>query len=352
VLAILLWSGSGGARAAGLNASTFGALGAEADARADSAAGPAGKTAAPSRDLIEVSGQVKDPAGVPVANVTVFAADDATDVVASFANSDASGRVVLRIPRTRHNFGVLSSKYGVVNIAHAGVLSFVMQVKPLSATTPERTYALVTFPLTLEGAKVVRGKVVDEAGNVLAGVRVEALRDGHMVAAAAVTDARGQFALGLTGGRFRLRALAPGLKLAKGVVRGDVVEIAMAIDAVAEQISVVQGHVLKFRLDQSVDPEIFPPAPVRAWLCWSYGVVVQSRTPTASERKRIKKYWYLDVLRNPPPNPAKALSWDGTCVPEENDRAAGRAPLGPGAYRRPLIEVVGDSALPPSVFAR
>jgi hypothetical protein len=311
---------------------------------------------APASARIEVVGQLRDRAGVPIAGVIVFAAQDGTDQISGFAVSDAGGRITLQLPRLRHNFGVLSSSHGVASIVHTGLASFVMELRPLAQTLPQRDAR--TLPLDLAEARVIRGRVTDETGRELAGVRVEVIRDASAgvvtTTAVTMTDARGRFALGLVSGRFQLRAGAPGLKLARGARRGDWIEVTMAIDAQTEQVSVSQGgHVLRFRLDRSLDPEIFPPAPVRAWLCTSYGIVVRSRIPTRAERNRIKKYWYLDLLRNPPPNPAKVTSWNAaSCVPEDNDLALSRNPLGAAAYGRPLIERLGDEDLPASIFDR
>jgi hypothetical protein len=311
---------------------------------------PSSETSEPASALVEVSGLLRDAAGAPIANVFVFGAEDGSDRMSAFAVSGADGRVVLRLPRKRHNFGVSSSRYGVANLAYQGPLSFVMELRPLPPGAPEGGGPLRALPLVLGGAKVIRGRVTDQTGKALVGVRVEALRGDRSTAAAAVTDAQGRFAIGLVGGRFHLRSMAPGLKVAKASRRDDHVEIVMEVDAQAEQVSVQEGHVLRFRLDRSLDPEIFPPAPVRAWLCWSYGIRVRSRTPTNAERKSIKKYWYLDVLRNPPPNPAKVTHWGPQACSPEADEILGGRPFGPAAYSRPLIERIGEGTLPSSIY--
>jgi hypothetical protein len=301
---------------------------------------------------VDVTGYLRDPAGAPIANVFVFAAEDGTDRMAAFAVSDAGGRIVLKLPRRRHNFGLSSARYGVASITYGGPATFVMEVKPLPAAPPSDG-AQRTLPLALAGARVIRGRVTDQTSTPLVAVRVEAVRADLTTAAVAFTDPRGQFALGLVGGRFQLRTVAPGLRVAKAARRDDRFEIVMEVDAQTEQVSVVEGHVLRFRLDRSLDPEIFPPAPVRAWLCFSYGIKVRSRAPTDVERKGIKKYWYLDVLRNPPPNPAKIAQWDaGSCSPDVDAVLNARSPYTSAEYNRPFIERLGGGALPSAVFGQ
>jgi hypothetical protein len=96
--------------------------------------------------------------------------------------------------------------------------------------------------------------------------------------------------------------------------------LVMGIDAAPQEVTFAErGHVLRFRLDDSVDPEYYPPPQVRLWLCVSYGIRVSSKPLTATQRRQMKRYWYLDVLRREPPNPAKSALYNEGCVPEGID---------------------------------
>jgi hypothetical protein len=80
--------------------------------------------------------------------------------------------------------------------------------------------------------------------------------------------------------------------------------IVMGIAADPQRVTVTDGRVLSFRPSDSIDPEYSPPAAVRSWLQYAYGICPPRFPLKAHDRRGLKKYWYLDVLRSEPPNPA------------------------------------------------
>jgi hypothetical protein len=287
-----------------------------------------------------VTVKVEDQDGQPVAGVLVFAADADSDKVAGVATTDPAGEVHLTVPSRRQNFGLLSPTLGVEKLITRGPASFTLVVHPLPVASgsgpPEPQAARIRTPR----AVVVRGRVIDEVGAALAGVRVEAVRAAGPIAAVAVSGPDGRFALVLPGGAFTLRPYAPGLKTAKvGRDREDVV-VVMAVAVEPQTVQVYAGHVLKFRLEDSIDPEYAPPPQVRAWLAYSYGICPSTQPLTATEKRSLKKYWYLDVLRREPPNPATVDS--SNCTPpgmwEQASSAVtdGFGPLDTTGTRQPL----------------
>jgi hypothetical protein len=275
-------------------------------------------TAARAPALTVMAGHVTDQAGAPLAGIMVFAADARTDRIASMAVSDEEGNVRLPVGRGRHNFGVVSPSLAVAQLSARGVAGFDLVLQPRpgvqrdSAEASDQTGAgaRVSAPT----AFVLRGRVVDETGVGLEGTRVEALRGGgdHPVTSA-MSGEGGRFALGLPGGAYFVRVFAPGLKTSRLARRGGEVILVMAIAAEPQRVDVGTGHTLRFRLQDSIDPEYSPPAPVRAWLQAAYGICASTNPLRARERRELKKYWYLDILRTAPPNPATIST--ANCAP-------------------------------------
>jgi hypothetical protein len=287
-----------------------------------------------------VSIQVADQDGHPVVGVLVFAADAESDKIAGVATTDAAGEVHLTVPSRRQNFGVLSPTLGVERLITRGPTSFTLVVHPLPAVAgsgpPDEKATRIRTP----HAMVVRGRVIDETGAALAGVRLEAVRTAGAIAAVALAGQDGRFALVLPGGSFALRAVAPGLKTMKVGKEQEQVVVMMTIAVEPQTVQIYAGHVLKFRLEDSIDPEYAPPPTVRAWLAYTYGICPSTQPLTAGEKRGLKKYWYLDVLRREPPNPATVDS--SNCVPpgmwEQASSAVtdGFGPLDTGGQRQPL----------------
>jgi hypothetical protein len=308
-----------------------------------------------------VQGRVVDAAGGALQGVVVFAADSASDAIATVATSDRDGQVQLAIPDRRHDFGVLSARFGVSQLTSTGPGSFTLVLRPLPADPrpvgpskdagagaavpatrpPEQGHVAIVGGR----ASVIRGRVVDETGQGLAGIRVEGIRPTGTAAAVAISGPNGVFALAVPGGETRLDAYAPGLKLVRssvptaaagrGAGRARVV-LVMGVAADIQNIVVTAGRVLRVRPQDSIDPEYSPPAPVKAWLLYAYGICAQTKPMTRAQKQALKKYWYLDVLRRDPPNPASIAG--GNCSPPSlYDQPSLRVTAGFGS----LVDFVG-----------
>ena len=277
-----------------------------------------------------VAGAVVDTSGRPLQNVVVFAADAGSDAVAAVAVSDEAGKVALAVPPRRHNFGVLSSTLGVVRLNTPGPLRFELVVAPLppvvTGATPDAPAARINAPR----AYIVRGRVVDESGAGLEGVRLEAYRETGIVVATSFSSADGGFAIVVPGGKSQLRASAPGLFTARSVQQSKRLLLVMAIAADLQRLTFTSGRVLSFRPSDSIDPEYTPPAPVRTWLQFTYGICPASAPLKASEKRALKKYWYLDVLRREPPNPASISTIN--CTPPTSYQPPAGPPTNIGGF--------------------
>jgi hypothetical protein len=262
-----------------------------------------------------ITGAIADRDGRPLVGVVVIAAEVGSDRVAGMAVSDQEGRVRLALPLRPHAFGVLSPAFAVERYVPDGPTSFTLVLRPVPAAAVRNT-AGAEAGLKSAGAIVVRGQVVDEVGAGLGGIRVEGVRPDGSVAAVTMTGASGRFALALPGGQHRLRASAPGLK-AVGFARArDGLRVVLAVDVEPQELEIRSGHVLRFRTEDSIDPEYVPPPVVRAWLDYAYGICPSFGPLTAGQKRALKKYWYLDVLRQEPPNPATISTFfDGGCAP-------------------------------------
>jgi Carboxypeptidase regulatory-like domain len=251
-----------------------------------------------------VSALVVDAAGKPVRGVVVFAADATTHAVAAMAVSDEAGEAQLVVPPRRHDFGIQSPTFGVARFDRRGPLGFVLVVTPVPPELPDAANDAPAAKINAPQAYVMSGRVIDEAGGPLEYVRVTVVRPSGGVAAAAFTGRDGAFVLLIPGGESVVRASALGLKTARSAQQGGRLVIVMGVAAEAQRLTITSGRVLSFRPSDSIDPEYTPPAPVKAWLRYAYGICPQSAPLKAYEKRALKKYWYLDVLRREPPNPA------------------------------------------------
>jgi hypothetical protein len=260
--------------------------------------------AAPAVKRLSITGTVVDPAGKPIADVMVFAADASTDAVAAVAASDAEGKVVLVLPQRRYNFGVLSPRFGVTQLVPRGPGRFQLVVASLPGNPIDGAAGEPAARIDAPRGLLLRGRVVDETGVGLEGVRLEASRESGAVIATVFSGNDGTFALAVPGGKFGLRATAPGLASVRSAHQGGRLVVVMGISAEAQPVTITEGRVFTIRPGDSIDPEYTPPAPVRALLRFAYGIC-PARTPMRAQDKRgLQKYWYLDVLRRTPPNPA------------------------------------------------
>jgi hypothetical protein len=299
----------------------------------------------------EVRGLVTDADGAPLSGVLVFAVDPASDRIVALASSDDEGRVTMQLRALPHNFGIMSVRHGVQRLIAKGAFGFTLVLRPLpegAATTTPAPDA--KMPVIRAGrATLVRGRVVDEAGHGLAGVRVDAVRatewrqrsegmraTGQPIATA-ISGAQGEFALAIPGGDTQLQARAPGLALVrsavqqeKGVARADRPILVMGVATDVQSVTLREGRVLRVRLQDSIDPAYSPPAPLRAWLLFAYGICSAGQLLRAQEKQGLKPYWYLDVLREEPPNPA-TISTSSCTPPSQYGRTSLSARIGLGA---------------------
>jgi hypothetical protein len=283
-----------------------------------------------------VAARVVDGEGRPLAGVIVFAAD--TTRVIGMAVSDGDGGVALPAPRPRYNFGLLSPVWRLGGLTPRGRGRYDLVAAPVSPAVGD---GRVVARIEAGRAEVQRGRVVDETGSGLAGVRLEAVRGSGAVASTTFSGEGGRFALVVPGGSYGLRASAPGLEGKSGDRKEEGVVVVMGIAAEVQTISVTQGHTLSFRPSDSIDPEYSPPAPVRAWLQFAYGLCPSSFPLRAHEKRALKKYWYLDVLRREPPNPATISTV--TCSPPS---AMDRLPRGQTSVHG--FEIWEETAGPPA----
>jgi hypothetical protein len=258
-----------------------------------------------------VSVVVVDQAGTPLPGVMVFTADGAR--IVAMAQADERGAVELLGPRPRFNFGVLSPSLRLAGVTPRGGGRFDLVTAPLpprmDGDGTEREIARLTAPRAL----VFHGKVVDETGVGLRGVRLEAVRATGALVSTVYSGEAGHFALVVPGGEFGLRASAPGLEAARSGLRDGQLVVVMGIAADVQTVTITPGRTLSFRPSDSIDPEYTPPAAVRAWLQFAYGICPAVGPLKAAERRNLKKYWYLDVLREDPPNPASVSG--SSCTP-------------------------------------
>jgi hypothetical protein len=251
-----------------------------------------------------IAGTVVDATGKPLRGVMVFAADASNDAVVAVAASDAEGKVRLVVPQRRYNFGILSPTLGVTRLTPRGPGRFDLVVTALPPNPVDAAASPPAARVDAPRAFVLRGRVVDETGVGLEGVRLEAARETGAVIATVFSAADGTFAVAVPGGQSRLRATAPGFASVRSAQQNGRLVVVMAIAAEAQRVTITEGRVFSVRPGDSIDPEYTPPAPVKALLRFAYGICPAATPLRAQDRRSLKKYWYLDVLRREPPNPA------------------------------------------------
>jgi hypothetical protein len=260
-----------------------------------------------------IAASVVDLAGKPVRGVMVFASDAGTDAVAAMSASNDHGQVELVVPQGRYNFGVLSPAVGVTRLVPRGPGRIELVVAPLPANPIDAAANQPAASIDAPRGFVLRGRVVDETGVGLEGIRVEVVRATETVVATVFTGSGGTFDVAIPGGRFRVRASAPGFNSVRSAHQGGRLVVVMAIAAEAQQVTITEGRVFSVRPSDSIDPEYTPPAPVRALLQFAYGICPSANPLRAQDKRLLKKYWYLDVLRRERPNPASVSTT--VCTP-------------------------------------
>jgi hypothetical protein len=251
-----------------------------------------------------VSGILRDQAGRPLPGVMVVSADNRTDQVVGLARSDEAGAFTLPVPYPRFNFGLLSPTHRLFGVHPRGGRRFDLIAASWPPAGPSDGVDRHVPRIELPRVSIVRGRVRDETGAALAGVRIDAVRPLGTPVTTAFSREDGQFAIIVPGGALAFRASAPGLLPVRSVWRAGRLELEMSVAAQTDTVTITTGRTLTFRPADSIDPEYTPPAPVRAFLLFTYGICPSSTPLLAHERRGLKRYWYLDVLRQTPPNPA------------------------------------------------
>jgi hypothetical protein len=304
-----------------------------------------------------VTVEVRFEGGPALDGVAVFALDRRTGELVAAGRSDGHGEVTLSLVARGSQgvvLGVTTSRFellrfeGLAPDRFRAVMAAVPQAfrvldpalaenhaSPALRAPPEAGPTL-TVPLG-----VLRASVADETGVALTGVRVSAYEDGtRVLATTTLTDPAGHAVLVLPPGRFRLHAAAPGLVPLRYQGGKRSTEIVMTVDTQVETVRITEGvNVLHFRLDDSVDPEFYPPPQARAWLKAQYCLDVDRmfrrantlhhlpgpapvrrsgpRTPFddpgtrqttrdvpisyAARQLRLERYWWLKKLYTEPP---------------------------------------------------
>ena len=176
-----------------------------------------------------VRARVVDQAGKPLAGVVVFAAD--ASKVLGMAQSDEAGAVQLLSPRPRYNFGLMSPTFRLGGVTPRGPGRYDLIATPLRPAGAGDGANPEVAKITARGATVFHGRVVDETGRGLQGVRVEAARATGAVTATVLSTTGGSFALVVPGGEFGLRASAPGLVALHSTQQEGLVVLVMTVAA-------------------------------------------------------------------------------------------------------------------------
>lgn len=262
--------------------------------------GPAGAndSGGAGEPLIQLAGDVVDPLGRPVAQIEVFAVFAGGSRVTAAVATGRDGRFALSVPRRAHDLGVLSPVWGLRRVEERGPNLARLHVTPVffkgalaeALATPQVTTGVVVRPLdapdavSFEGPTVgkVTGRIVDETGAPLPGVRVLAVnpRTGNPVTAT-VTDKEGNYRLVAPAGGLQLRVASAGLMLVRVERRTEGrLDFVLTVDAAPEAVTIYTGEVLRFRMSDSIWPEYHPPPEARAKLLLDYGIATPPRCST------------------------------------------------------------------------
>ncbi len=280
---------------------------------------PADRASAPSTAndrTFELSGQVVDIAGRPVADVGVFATESGTTQVRAWARSDQTGVFRMNLGSLPHDFAVKSPIWIATRIRLVDARKIVIvvtrtfgeaglqpgmsrlekwvtvrvasqaQAPPLAGSTtqisgPAEAGAIVRKAKSGTWLGILSGQIFDETGSPLPGVVVLAAEKGTSAAiASARSDKNGRFALAMAGGVYLISAQAPGLRLGRAKKRpSGQVDLVMSVDARAETVEISGRPVLRFKITDSIWPEYVPPPAVQSELRFTYGIDVDTFCP-------------------------------------------------------------------------
>jgi hypothetical protein len=238
--------------------------------------------------------------GPALEGVAVFALDRRSGELVAAGRSDAHGEVTLALKGRAVVLGVTAPRFELLRFDSVAPDRFraVMAVVPqafrvLDPAIPENRASpplrALAEPVLAIPLGVVRASVADETGTALSGVRVSAYEEGtRVLATTTVTDGAGHALLVLPPGRFRLHAAAPGLVPLRYQGGRRATDIVMTVDTEVETVRITDGPaVLHFRLDDSVDPEYYPPPQAKAWLKAQYCLDVDRMFRRANVTRRL-----------------------------------------------------------------
>jgi hypothetical protein len=289
---------------------------------------------------------VADAAGRPVSAV-VFAADTVSDVIVAVAHTRSDGSFALQVPSRKHFVGIFGARWRILTGVKTGPDTMMVTVAPADIIAPNPADTRLPIDVlvgqkTAGTPQILRGRIADETGAPLAEVAVEATLPDGKVAGRAFSAADGAYVLPLMAGRYGLTARAVGLKVGRATRLGRRIDMVMSVAGEPQTVRIFQRHVLTFRIGDSIDPEYTPPSVVKAWLSYAYNVRTSGEPLTAAQKRRTKKYWWLELLRYAPRNPAALadtapydplrlpeLPVDGPAEPRRFERAgefSGQAP--------------------------
>jgi hypothetical protein len=161
--------------------------------------------AAASPRTAEVRGRVVDEAGAPVSGVTVFAVDWGTGAIGARVPSDTAGAFCLAVPRRRHQLEADGPGWWLLRReALGGELRLVMRRQPPLAGRAE---------VAVSAGGQTGGRVTDESGAAIRGVRLTLVDGQGRTVAVADSDRDGRFGAAVPPGRYALLLFAPGLTM-------------------------------------------------------------------------------------------------------------------------------------------
>ena len=170
---------------------------------------------------IEVRGQVVDDLGNGVGGVTVFAIDWRTGAIAGRVSSGAQGAFILTLSRRRrHLLQAEGPGWSLLRLEKIGQGHVRLVMKRQPQSPPNGIGELVVTQIAQPGVaqptltqETVSGRVVDETGSGLGGVRLSMADHGGRNVAVVESAADGRFKFSARPGRYVLLVFAPGLHL-------------------------------------------------------------------------------------------------------------------------------------------
>jgi hypothetical protein len=179
---------------------------------------------------LEVRGQVVDEAGRAVVGATVYAVDGRDGTVTGQVASGSEGRFVVGVaPRRRHRFYADAADWSLVRSEKTapGEIRLVMRRKPSMIVAGQGELAVVATAGTLARSaggtspnELLSGRMLDEAGHGLGGVRLILRTPAGQTVAEVDSGRAGDFVAAVQPGRYRIQMFAPGLRAVKQAEAG------------------------------------------------------------------------------------------------------------------------------------